>query len=176
MNKSIALLWLAVGCEAADPSVSGERAWVMVDEAAAREGSRVRHAAWADAPRLPTEIEPADPAIAAGPHDERIELGVADGVVAHVMAGGAIERLELGIDAPMDRLIARGDPEAVGELADLLDAELSERDGDFVLAAEGLFEATSFLEVPEGVVEVTLDRGPKATAGAVTGFAMVGED
>ena len=178
MKKSIALLWLAVGCEAADPSLSGERAWVMVDEAAAREGWRVRHADWTDAPRLPTEIDPAQPAIAAGPHDQRIELGVSDGVVAHVMAGGEIERLELGIDAPMDRLIARGDPEAVGELADLLGAALTERDGEFVLAADGLFEATSFLEVPEGVEEVTLDRGPRSSrsAAAVTGFAMVGED
>ena len=177
-TTTIAIL-LLTGCEAADPTATGEQAWVMVEESAAVAGWRVHHADWLDAPALPTEVNPDSPVLLRSPRGEETGLDLSPGYLARVRAGGAVEVFELGVDAPKDRLIARGREAAVRELADVLDAEVASLDGIWVIEAEGLFELTSFLEVPEGIDEVGLDLGREAGGGApraVAGFAMVGSE
>jgi hypothetical protein len=175
-TTTIAILLLA-GCEVADPTAGGEQAWVMVEESAAVEGWRVHHADWLDAPALPTDVNPDSPVLLRSPRGEETGLDLSPGYLARVRAGGAVEVFELGVDAPNHRLIARGREAAVRELADVLDAEVTRLDGIWVIEAEGLFELTSFLEVPEGIDEIGLDLGLEAAAPrTIAGYAMVGSE
>lgn len=147
---------VAVGCvQPTDPE--GSTGYVLLDREA-RGALTLAHDGWEGAPVLPLALNVDDveePVTLRGADGETLLL-LRGGHLAHVRgAAGEVSWLEVGSEARADRLVLHGDEAAVAELAERVSGKAALRgDGFWSLSAPELLDRTSFLNPPEGVMEV----------------------
>lgn len=175
---------LAGGCaQATDPP--GSSGYVLLDRVA-RGALTVAQDGWEGAPLLPVALDASEPAMLRGAEGERsVELQA--GMLAHVRGvAGEIDWLEVGEEIRDDRLLVHGTEAAAAELALWIGGERAARgDGLWIVSAEDILDRGSFLQPPEGVLEILPDAsmqlgdlGPGSIPGpGILGpGAIVGED
>jgi hypothetical protein len=110
-------------------------------------------------PTLPMAIDADEPVILRGdekgaPESERYEPGT----LLYMSAGAGREILQVGKDVRADRLVVRGSEEAAEELALLLGGSSTPRGDDlWNVTAPDIYTRTSFMEAPQGVLDVLPD-------------------
>ena len=144
------------GCtQATEPA--GTTGYVLLDRGA-RDALTLAQEGWEGAPLLPVALDVGEPVSMRGLSGERaIELQ--PGMLAHVRgAAGEIDWLEVGEEIRDDRLLVHGTEAAAAELATWIGGEPSARgDGLWMVTASDILDRGSFLQAPEGILEVLPD-------------------
>jgi hypothetical protein len=151
------LLGLLCGCGAPAADDGAAVGYVLFDRDA-RAALALRDGDLTFAPLLPVELEASTTLTVVG-GDEPAPLALRPGTLAHVRgAEGRVEERAIGPDVRADRLLLHATEAGARALAERLAADLSARgDGLWSLSAEDLFARTSFLDVPDGVLEALPD-------------------
>jgi hypothetical protein len=152
----LVLAALTGGCtQGAD--APGGAGYVLLDHAA-REVTTLEQDGWEGAPLLPVALDAAEPVTLRGPDGER-SVALKAGMLAHVRgAGGEIAWLAVGEDIRDDRLLVHGTEAAATQLADWIGGERAARvDGLWSVSAPDILERGSFLQAPDGILEVLPD-------------------
>jgi hypothetical protein len=157
----------AAGC--ADDAISEGDGYVMLDRDARLSGARLRVDGRAVSDLLPERVGPGSSVRVVTPGGE-LSVDVGAGELAVLRGRDAhVTPFVLGAEASTERLVVAATREAAEELADVLGAELTERDdGRYELFSPGLFGvaggADAYMEVDD-VLPVIVDAALAAGVG-----------
>jgi hypothetical protein len=162
------------GCAAGTegPDVVG---YVLLDRDARAVG-HLAQADWQGSPVLPVALDAAEPVAFESPTGRTL-FDLRPGMLAHVHgAAGSVDWLRVGDDMSPDRLRVYGSKDSASDLARRLAGSVEGGgDGLWTVAATGILDRASFLQAPDGVVEVVPDAqlaaapAPKIARHAVLG-------
>ena len=162
----------STGCAAGaeGPDVVG---YVLLDRDARAVG-RLSQSDWQGSPVLPVALDAAEPVAFASPTGRTV-FDLRPGMLAHVHgAAGSVDWLHVGDDMSPDRLRVYGSQESATDLARRLAGNVEGgADGLWTVTAPGILDRASFLQPPDGVVEVAPDAqlaaAPKIARQAILG-------
>jgi hypothetical protein len=170
---AVAIAVLLVGCETnRDPQTDDTSAvYFLMDSVMRGEQAELRIGAHqASSTALLPVVTTADDAVALLTPGSRRVLERHEGQLAWIHGpDGFVEWLSTGHDAAPDALLVEGKETSVNELAGMLSAEVTERGPDtWELRAPDLWDRTSFLEPPDGILDArpvlrSIDAAPAPT-------------
>ncbi len=157
LKPFVGLSVLAISCLSgctANSEASGETAYILLDTAARRGGALVVDT-WTGKPTLPIAVEVDERVVFQG-SGEPIGIDGTPGTLTLIRgADGKVDSQRVGRDLRDDAVLVHGTAAGVAELALLLGADASmSSDGLWLLEAPDILDRGSFLDVPDGIVEV----------------------
>jgi hypothetical protein len=137
--------------------------YVLLDRDA-RAAGHLSQGDWQGAPVLPVALDATEP-VAFSSSAGRTVFDLRPGVLAHVHgAAGAVEWLRVRNDVSDERLQVYGPHDAAADLAHRLAGRLEGgKDGLFTVSAPDILDRGSFLQPPDGIVEVVPEPVVEAT-------------